>query len=110
MIDERTDTIRRLNDELRQKGRGGAIVITTAIANLPNHIRSRLLAQVMRYNEFDPCNDPYREHDFGAFTIDQHCVFFKIDYFDETLTMHSPDPADPDVTRRVLTIMLAHEW
>jgi Protein of unknown function (DUF3768) len=34
-----------------------------------------------------------------------HTIFFKIDYFDRNLTYHSPDPSDPAVTRRVITIM-----
>ena len=37
-------------------------------------------------------------------------IFFKIDYYDRTLTHHSPDPADPAVTERVITIMLADEY
>jgi Protein of unknown function (DUF3768) len=37
-------------------------------------------------------------------------IFFKIDYFDTTMTHHSPDPADPAVTERVITIMLADEY
>ena len=37
-------------------------------------------------------------------------IFFKIDYYDRTLTCHSPDPADPAVTERVITIMLADEY
>ena len=37
-------------------------------------------------------------------------VFFKIDYFDPTMTSASADPADPTATVRVVTIMLADEY
>ena len=62
------------------------------------------------FDDFCHANDPHQEHDFGAFDADGHRVFFKIDYFDESLTYHSPDPADPSVTKRVITIMLAEEY
>jgi hypothetical protein len=55
-------------------------------------------------------NDPHEEHDFGAFDADGQRVFFKIDYYDESLSYHSPDPTDPAVTKRVITIMLAEEY
>ena len=50
------------------------------------------------------------EHDFGSFEADGHTIFFKIDYYDETLSVHSPDASDPAVTKRVITIMLAEEY
>jgi Protein of unknown function (DUF3768) len=59
---------------------------------------------------FLPPNDPYGEHDFGSFNADGHRIFSKIDYFDKALTAHSPDPSDPPVTKRVITIMLAEEY
>ncbi len=31
-------------------------------------------------------------------------------YYDKALTSHSPDPADPSVTERVITIRLAQEY
>ena len=55
-------------------------------------------------------NDPHEEHDFGSFQADGQTIFFKIDYFDKTLMYHSPDPADPSVTERVITILLADEY
>ena len=55
-------------------------------------------------------NDPYGEHDFGLIEVAGHRVMFKIDYYDLSLCGHSADPADPLMTRRVLTIMLAGEY
>ena len=70
----------------------------------------RILEAVAAFDAFDPDNDPYGEHDFGALEIEGERILFKIEYFDRALTGHSPDPADPTVTTRVLTIMLGEEY
>jgi len=70
----------------------------------------RIVKTIAIYDDFCHANDPHEEHDFGSFEVDGHTIFFKIDYYDKTLTMHSPDATDPAVTERVITIMLAEEY
>ena len=63
-----------------------------------------------RSNGYPGSRNPHEEQHFGAFDADGERIFFKIDYYDSTLTIHSPDPSDPSVTQRVITIMLAGEY
>ena len=58
---------------------------------------------------FTDDNDPHGEHDFGIVEHGGVRSFWKIDYYDREMQMLSPDPADPSVTTRVLTVMLAEE-
>ena len=81
-----------------------------AIAALGQEAAQRIFRTIAVYDDFRRENDPYGEHDFGAFDAAGQRIFFKIDYFDKRLNMHSPDPADPSVTERVITIMLAEEY
>ena len=72
-----------------------------------------VLAAVSAARAFDAFvedNDPRGEHDFGSYEIAGVGLFWKIDYYDEDLRYGSPDPADPLVTRRIITIMLASEY
>ena len=62
------------------------------------------------YADFTEDNDPYGEHDFGTFTLDDAELNWKIDYYDNELKWGSANPADLDVTRRVLTILLVEEY
>lgn len=102
--------IRALNDELRKYLLGGGAVITPGIAALGQEAVDRIVKTIAVYDNFCHANDPYEEHDFGSFEAEGETIFFKIDYYDRTLTCHSPDPADPAVTERVITIMLAAEY
>ena len=72
--------------------------------------RDDICRAVKEYGAFDRDNDPYGEHDFGSLELHGERYFWKIDYYDEELQYHSPDPGDPKVTKRVLTIMHASEY
>src|SRR5436190_16119471 len=106
----KTKAIRALNDELRQNFATGTAVMTVGVAALGAETVARIVKTIAVYDDFCHANDPYEEHDFGSFKVDGHMIYFKIDYFDHDLSMHSPDPADPSVTQRVITIMLAEEY
>jgi hypothetical protein len=105
-----TDRIRMLNDQLRRKLLGGKAVMTPGVAALGPQAVHRLIQTISVFDDFCTANDPHGEHDFGAFDFDGVEVFFKIDYFDKDFEFHSPDPGDPAVTERVITIMLAEEY
>jgi hypothetical protein len=102
--------IRELNDQLRQSLRGGVLVMTAGVIALGQARQLKILEAIAKFDRFDEGNDPYGEHDFGALEVEGERLLFKIDYFDQSLSAHSPDPADPSVTKRVLTIMLADEY
>ena len=108
---EKIIRIRQLNDELRTgKCLNGQIVITSGIAALGDAFKMEVAKAVSEFEAFTLDNDPHQEHDFGSIEVQGHKVFFKIDYYDLDLEMHSPDASDPSVTARVLTIMLAEEY
>src|ERR1700693_3894753 len=109
-MDPRTTRIRALNDELRQNLAGRVAVMTPGVAALGREAVDRIVKTIAVFDDFCHANDPYEEHDFGSFEAYGPKIFFKIDYLDENLTYHSPDPSDPTVTRRVITVMLADEY
>lgn len=108
MSEFNTARIRELNDRARQSFTGCRVVITQGVQAL-GHVPD-ILDEVRWYDQFTPDNDPYQEHDFGSFLWGQVQVFWKFDYYDLDVTMHSSDPGDETVTARVLTVMLAEEY
>ena len=89
-MDSKTARIRALNDELRQNFAGGVAVMTPGIAALGAAAVARIVKTVAVFDDFCHANDPHQEHDFGAFDADGQRVFFKIDYFDESLSIPLP--------------------
>lgn len=107
---DKTTRISALNDELRQFGRGGRVIMTSGIEALGAAAIGKVLSAVGSFSAFTPDNDPHGEHDCAILTVDGIRVLFKIDYFDCDLAYHSPDPSDPSATRRVMTVMRADEY
>lgn len=92
----------------------GQIVMTHGVNLLPFAAKVAVMAKVQGFKTFDADNDPHGEHDFGAFEIGTDegdvRIFWKIDLYDPAYRMGSGDPANPALTRRVLTVMLASEY
>ena len=101
---------RDLNDAFRRTFVGGAVVVTAGVAAMPADQRQTLLRMVRAFEAFDEDNDPHGEHDLGVVEVAGVRYFWKIDYYDREMETLSPDPADPSVTTRVLTVMHADEY
>lgn len=108
------ENIRRQNDEMRALGPSEAganrWILTQGIVSLGPAAVQAVIEKVQRFDAFDGDNDPYGEHDFGAFDAEGQRLFWKIDYYNLTLDGGSPHPTDSAVTVRVLTILLASEY
>ncbi|QUS42299.1 DUF3768 domain-containing protein [Tardiphaga alba] len=106
--------IRDLNDIFRRKlpsvGKGFRVHVTDHVAALGSVEIAHVLETVRTFDGFGPDNDPYGEHDFGALDHSGNRLFWKIDCYDKWVQFGSPDPTDPSVTTRVLTIMRADEY
>ncbi|CAM5389312.1 MULTISPECIES: DUF3768 domain-containing protein [Sphingomonadales] len=124
---EQLDTIRRLNDAARQSpGVTSCANVTQGFLALPDADCFKAVSAIVGFTKFDGDNDPYGEHDFGAVyrlasgewsqerpsdgTAISETVFWKVDYYDNTLTYGSEAPWDAQQTTRVLTVMLASEY
>ena len=106
----RAEVIARLNDRLRKTGAGGTMMITQGVKRITGFDPATLAEAIASYDAFDADNDPHGERDFGDLTLFGHDLLWKIDYYDRNLTYGSDDPANPQVTHRVLTVMLASDW
>ena len=124
---EQTARIARLNDLARRAmGIACTAVATVGFRSLPESDQSRVRELIETYDAFDEDNDPHGERDFGAIyqitdgrwtterprvrDDERERIFWKFDYYDRDLRFGSEDAANPAITRRVLTIMLADEY
>jgi len=103
--------IRELNDAFRMKAEGkGSIMVTPGVQALGEQAMKDVMLAVKEFSDFSKDNDPWGEHDFGSLEMVGQKIFWKLDYYDLTLTAGSENPANEAMTHRVLTIMLASEY
>lgn len=102
--------IKTLNDNFRKTFIGGIVRISHCMCLKTIKEKFEILSQVRCFNDFTSDNDPYGEHDFGSFDYHGEKIFWKIDYYDKNYQYMSEDPSNPDVTLRVMTVMLAEEY
>lgn len=106
--------IRDLNDRFRRGELDiGKIVMMGDLAQEAQSDPAKgyaVLSAVRAFNDFDEGNDPYEEHDFGTVEVNGESFVWKIDYYDPEMSGHSRDPADPEFTSRILTIVHSRDY
>lgn len=106
--------VQELNDEFRKAGprndEGGRWLVTREVQALGDGVVVQAVEMVRAHDRFTEEDDPWGEHDFGAFELAGRKLFWKIDYYDRAQEFGSPDPADASVTCRVMTILLVEEY
>jgi Protein of unknown function (DUF3768) len=124
---EQTARIARLNDLARRAmGVACTAVATVGFRSLSETDQSHVSELIETYDAFDEDSDPHGERDFGCVyqlgdgqwtterprvcDDERERVFWKFDYYDRQMEFASDDAANPAITRRVLTIMLAQEY
>ena len=106
----RSGAIAALNDRFRTTFVGGSVMITNGMQGFGSEFVAEALAGVRAFDFFTKDNDPYGEHDFGSLIVKGQKLFWKIDCYDPSMEYGSEDPSNPEITRRVLTVMLAEEY
>lgn len=108
----RTARIAELNDRFRRTVVSplGVVVLTYGVAQQPPEVVREILNLVRDHDPFDAGN-PHVEHEYGKlWNTGAGKVYWRIECFeDASCDFASEDPADPERSFRVLTIMLAEE-
>jgi len=116
--DSRVEKIRQLNDFFRAKWELGKVYVTNGVMARGEEFFKLVAISVKHFTDFNEANDSWGEHDFGRVVVtdwdrehpDKVEIFWKIDYYDKDMLHQSRDPSNPELTTRVLTLMLAEEY
>jgi hypothetical protein len=88
----------------------GQFVMTRGVAALSPDAQLELTRRVATFDGFNADSDPQGWHEMGVIEFHGTTVWFKLDLYDVDYTYGSPEPSDPEQTRRVLTLLLPSEY
>ena len=88
----------------------GQFVMTRGVAALGPDAQLALTRSVASFDAFKTDCDPHGWHEMGVIDFDGTTVWFKVDLYDVDYQYGSPEPSDPEQTRRVLTLLLPSEY
>lgn len=102
-----------LNDRFRvygEKTLGKTVITNGIVATFGPGARADIVHKVRAHEPSAADDNGEGGRDFGSFYFMNERIFWKIDYYDKGFENGSEDPSNPEVTSRVLTIMLAREY
>jgi len=86
MVLRNMSTVSEFNDAFRRSGCG--FVLTPGVRALQHW--GGLIDMIRTVEPFNEDNDPYNEHDFGKVIWCGQSFFWKIDYYNHTMTLTHP--------------------
>ena len=100
--------ITELNDKFRkQELSSDRLTLSPKVEALPENKKELLINAVSNVDYFVEGDS---SHDLGLVTVEDTYYLWEIDYYDKNLRSSSPNPADPNCTTRVLTILRMDEY
>lgn len=90
MDNNKSEEIARLNDDFRHHLSKGTLVLTSGIRCNTKEDIAEIIAHVRNFNNFNEDNDPYGEHDFGAFDFRGKRYFGKSTITTESFCISRP--------------------
>ena len=107
-----SEKIRALNIAFwRNPHINGRLMLTRGVAEMGTLFVHRCLLTLAHYDAWNEDNDPHGEADMCTFDVDGLKVWAKLDCYDKyDQNNGSEDPADPDKTLRVGTILFPEEY
>ena len=88
----------------------GQFVMTRGVTALGLDAQLELTRRVAAFDTFNSDSDPQGWHEMGVIEFEDTTVWFKLDLYDTDYQYGSPEPSDPEQTRRVLTLLLPSEY